>query len=431
VGLVESKIWDNLGQTFDPAYTRQVYHDKLMLARDSVSLVKTRALVGRATIDILGYEQATALFNDFNYHPRPIFQSYSVFNPYLEQVNRRFYEAESAPEFVLLKVQSIDYRMPMMDDSGVWRLLPHQYDFVQTERGYQLWRKLPARFDPAKETPRPLATTDLAVGEVLPLEAYAGKQLWVRIDLGQSLIGRLHSFLYKPPHVMLVIKDAVGIVSEYHMPLPLVRSGFILSPIIEDAVGLASYANGRAGREARSLSLKIKSGDRFLFADTAHIELAEMTPAHTAAHFFNMQNEERFHMFKSFPVQYESHTPLSEGVIDSQQVAVMHAPSEMAFDMPREPHQASGNFGFLTGTFTNGGDTNGAEFVVYWANGTETTELFRRFLDPVNVISDRGLQEFKVDLTALKGGRLYLRIEAGPNGNFAWDWTAWTNVEIK
>jgi hypothetical protein len=431
VGLVESKIWSNLGQTFDPDNTRQVYHDKLMLARASVNLVKTRALVGRASIDILGYEQATALFNDFNYHPRPIFQSYSVFNPYLDQVNRRFYEAETAPEYVLLKVQSIDYRMPMMDDSGVWRLLPHQYDFVHTERGYQLWHKRPARFDPAKEAPRPLVTTDLAVGQTMPLEAYAGKQLWIRIDLPQTLFGRLHSFLYKPPRVMLVVKDATGIESEYHMPLPLGRTGFILSPVVEDAVALAGFANGRAGREVRSLSLKIKPGDRFLFGDSAHVELAELTPAHTAARFFNMQNEERFHMFKSYPIQYESHTPVSEGVIDGQQVAVLHAPSEMVFNLPLEPHQASGSFGFLVGTFTNGGDTNGAEFVVYWSNGTETTQLFRRLLDPVNVISDRGLQEFKVDLTGLKGGRLYLRIEPGPNGNFAWDWTAWSGIEIK
>jgi len=209
------------------------------------------------------------------------------------------------------------------------------------------------------------------------------------------------------------------------------RSGFILSPVIEDMVGLALFANGRTGRDVSSISLKIKPGDRFLFADTARIELSELKPSHTADHYFNLQNEERFHMFKSFPAQYESHTPISEATVDNRQVVVLHAPSEMIFNMPQKAQAATGWFGFLPGAYSNGGDTNGAEFIIYWANGIDKTELFRRFLDPVHVEADRGLQEFKVPLDSCSGGRLYLHIDPGPYGNFAWDWTCWADVEIK
>jgi hypothetical protein len=429
--IIEDKIWTNLGRTFNPAETRHNYRDQLSQARDQVNLETCRPIVGRASLDVLGFEQAVALFNDFNYRPRPIFQSYSVFTPYLGRLNGSYYESDAAPEYVLLKIQAIDGRMPMMDDSEVWRLFPHRYDFVQAERGFQLWRRQPGPFDPATVAPTPLLATDLANGQNLPLDAYAGKQLWARIELKQSLIGKLHAFLYKPPRVLLVVKDAKGIESEFQLSLPMGRTGFILSPVIEDAVTFAAFANARAGREVRSLSLKIKPKDRFLFADTARIEISELKPSHSGDRFFNQQNEMDFPMFKSYPFQYDAHTPISRATIDGRPVVVLHAPSEMIFNLPANPQSVSGAFGLLPGTYSNGGNTNGAEFVVHWINGAESTELYRRYLDPVNVVADRGLHDFNVDLSKLKGGRLFLRIEPGPFGNFAWDWTCWTGIEIK
>lgn len=431
LGITEARIWNNFEQTLNPAYTQQVYHDRLSVARESVNLTRARSIVGRASLDVLGFEQVVALFNDFNYRPRPVFQSYTVFTPYLGQLNAHYYEGDSAPEYALVKIQAIDDRLPMMDDSAVWRLLPHRYKYLHTERNYQLWHRLPGKFDPATIAPQPLLAADLAIGAALPLEAYAGKQIWARIELKQSLFGRLHAWLYKPTRVLLVLKDANGGEREYHLPLPIGRQGFILSPIIEDAVGYASFASGRAGREARSLTLKIKSGDRFLFADTAHIELAELKPTHAADDFFNQQNEATFHMFKSYPIQYEAHTPISEATVDNQEVAVLHAPSEMIFNLPEKATEVSGSFGYLPGAYSNGGNTNGAEFIVYWSNGGEKTELFRRFLDPVAIPGDQGMHSFKVPLANLNGGRLYLRIEPGPYGNYAWDWTCWAGIEIK
>ena len=430
-GIVQNKIWNNTEWTLFPAATQQRYHDRLLQQREAVNLVKTRRMVQQASVDILGFEQATAIFNDFNYRPRPVIQSYSVFTPYLAQLNRDFYSSEKAPEYVLLKIQTIDGRMPMMDDPEVWRLLPHRYEYLYAERGYQLWKRLPDKFDPAAVTPKLLQITDLAIGTKLKLDAYKGKQLWARIELKQTLFGRLHSFLYKPPHVTLVLTDGAGKDAEFFIPLSQGRAGFILSPIIENEIEFASFANAGAGREVRRLSLRIKPGDRFLFADTARVEISELKPTHTADRFLESANEDLFHMFKTFPILYEAHVPISESTVDKLPVEVLHAPSKMTFNMPREPHQVSGYFGILPGAYTKGGDTDGAEFIVYWSDSSDRVELFRRFLDPLHVESDRGLQEFKVDLSHLKGGRLYLQIDPGPFGNFSWDWTFWSGIEIE
>jgi len=44
--------------------------------------------------------------------------------------------------------------------------------------------------------------------------------------------------------------------------------------------------------------------------------------------------------------------------------------------------EVTGRFGFLEGAYTNGGRSNGAEFLILWSNGKDTVELFRRFLEP-------------------------------------------------
>lgn len=431
VSSLQDTVWGNIENAIWPQQMNQRYHDLLLLQKEAVNLSKTRKLVGRASLDVLGHEQATAIFNDFNYRPRPILQSYSVYNPHLAQRNGRFYSSNLAPDFLLLKIQTIDGRMPMMDDPEVWRVLPHRYDFVHQERGFQLWKRLPEPFDPKAATPRPLKSVRIKPGEKLPLAEFSGKHLWVRIELKRTLLGKLHTFFYKPAPVTLVLEEADGKETKFFMPLSEGDAGFILSPIIEDAVEYAGFANGRPGRNVHGLTVKVKSGDTFLFDDTALVELSEMPRTQSGDRFFNLQNEERFHMFKTFPILYDSHTPPSESSIDDRPVEVLHAPSEMVFNMPKVAHEVSGSFGFLPGAFEKGGNTNGAEFVVYWSNGMEKKELFRKLLDPVRNATDRYIQSFQVPLTGLEGGKLYLRIEPGPFGNYAWDWTYWTGIEIK
>ena len=89
-----------------------------------------------------------------------------------------------------------------------------------------------------------------------------------------------------------------------------------------------------------------------------------------------------------------------------------------------------GAYGFVAGAYTNDGRTNGANFGVYWSDGNDTMVLHERFLDPVTRVNDRGLQKFSAKLPKGKG-HVTFRIDPGPNGEYAYDWTAWTGIEFK
>lgn len=429
--IFQDRVYANLYNTLHFPEWRLFYRDSLRAARTDTDLPKTRAIVGQGTIDVLGYNQAVAVFNRFNYRPRPILQSYSAYTPRLAQLNADYYASDRAPDFVLFRLETIDERYMMLDDSRALYVFLHRYEFVHTEKGFQLWRRLAKPFDPQKIAARPLQSADVPVGTPFKLQSFGEKPLWLSIDLPRSLLGRARDFVYKPSIVRLAFKDTKGNTTIYRMPLPLGRTGFVVNPMIEEITGFMNFAGGTPERWAGQVSVEIDPDDRKYFADAAHFELSSIQTSRAGLDFFTESEKNRFHMFKSLPLAYEAQTPVSEGTLDDQPVMVLHARSEMTFNIKDGAQRVRGQFGMLPGTYSKGGNTDGAEFIVYWSNGGERVELFKRFLDPVHETKDRGLQSFDVALPPQPGGRLFLRINPGPAGNFSWDWTCWTGIEIK
>ena len=109
---------------------------------------------------------------------------------------------------------------------------------------------------------------------------------------------------------------------------------------------------------------------------------------------------------------------------------VLHAPSQMIFEVPAGATMVQGNFGFVAGAYSNGGNTNGALFTVFWTDGADRRILHERFLKPVTRLDDRGLQHFSAPLP--KGSsHVIMRIDPGEHGEYAFDWTGWTGIEFK
>jgi hypothetical protein len=430
-GQLQDRVWTNVDHLVHWHTYRQSFDDRLREQKQAADLPRVRAAVGNATIDVLGHEQAVALFNGLNYHPRPVFQSYSTYTPRLARLNQDFYVSARAPRFVLLKIQTIDGRLPAMDDSLLLNLFVHYYKYLLSEKGYQLWQRRDARPEPATLAPRRLRTVTTALNTPCPLEDLAGRPVWVTIGLAPSLPGRLRSFLYKPPFVKLIIEQTDGKRSEYNLPLLQGRTGFILSPVIEDAASYMHFAGANPAQWVRSITAAVAKEDLRYFSNRASIGLFALTASTAGAEFFQQATKDRFWMFKSYPVTFNAFATPSEIEIDGRKAIVMHAPSEMEFVLPPGARQISGSFGYPPGAYDNSGRTDGAEFRVVWTNGAQEVVVYSRRLNPRENPADRGLQTFHADFNNLSGGQLRLEVNPGPNNDTGWDWTAWTGIEIK
>lgn len=427
---LQDRLWSRGYELTHWGVFRQGLRDQMRDQRLQHDLFEVRRVVGDATVDVLGYEQAIVLFNKFNYHPRPVFQSYSVYNAPLARRNLDFYASADAPAFVLVKIQTIDSRLATMDDPLVLNYFLHAYDYVLTEKGWQLWRRR-ADAPPADNVaPRRLRTVPLTLGDTLELGELAQQPTWVTVDLRPSLFGRIRKFLYKDPLVFLVVEDTAGQSTRYRLPLDEGRAGFILTPLVNNAADYMHFAGGKPARRVARFHVEVE-GSRFFFQPKTEVGLFSLTPSNAGARFFNEIERARFGVFKTVPISNQSFVPLSESKIDNAPVIVVHAPSRMEFEVPAGATTIAGRFGYPTGAYEGDARTNGADFRVVWSDGTTEHILFHRYLDPRNNPADRGLQSFSAPLTGITSGRVLLVIDPGPGGDNGWDWTAWTGIEIR
>jgi len=430
-GSLQDKVWDNVSHVLNWHAYRQTFDNRLAEQKQATDLARVRATVGRATIDVLGYEQAVALFNGLNYQPRPVFQSYSAYTPRLARLNEEFYASPRAPQFALLKLETIDGRLAALDDSRLLNRFLHDYAYQFSEKGFQLWRRRDAPADAATIEPRRLRTVVTALNTPCALGDLADQHVWATIDLPYSLLGRLRDAVYKPPLVKLVLEQQDGTRAEFRLPLQQGRTGFMLNPVVTDVSDLMNFAGGKPDRWVRSLSVDVAPEDRRYFARRARVGFFALTPSTAGAAFFQHALQERFWLFKSYPVSFQAFTTPSEVEIGGRKALVMHAPSEMVFVLPRGAREVTGAFGYPAGAYENGGRTDGAIFRVLWDRGGAPTVLFSRELKPRDNPADRGLQPFRVDLSEVSGGQLRLEVSPGKYNDTGWDWTAWTAIEIK
>ncbi len=431
LGAAQHQVDQNISFAMGHSNTRALYDSRLQVEKDALELLRTKAIVGRSTIDVLGFEQSVAIFNGFNYQPRPVFQGYSAYTPYLSRLNYDYFASDRAPDYVLFKLQTIDYRLATMDDPHVLRLLIQRYTYLFTEQGFTLWKRKPGPFNAAAFEPKPIRSGTVRLGQKINLADLADQNIWVEIDYGFSLLGKLRRFFFKPPVVQLRITDQKGYESVHRLPRPIGQAGFMLNPVIDDLLDFMRAAGGTPKRRAVAITIETAAQDQDCLRDEVKVSFFSMPPSDAGVNFFKEADHALFNMFVDAPISYEALNPPSEEEIDKRRVIVMHAPSEMVFEVPSGAGEINGAYGFLPGAYSNGGRTNGADFSITWSSGSgEPVILLERFLDPVNRLNDRGLQKFSVKIPK-STGRVYLKVGPGPYGQFAFDWTAWTGIEFK
>lgn len=120
--------------------------------------------------------------------------------------------------------------------------------------------------------------------------------------------------------------------------------------------------------------------------------------------------------------------PLSRVAGPDGPVLLAHAPSGLRLDIPAGARRLAIAFGLPAGAYSSGGATDGVDFAVSAVapDGAQRV-LWRRTLDPVGAVEDRGIQSAVVDLDAAPP-RSHLVLSTGPRDDPRWDWSFWAGA---
>ena len=408
---------------------RTGYDRKLRDLMATCSLRKTQALIGQDSVDVLGHDLAIVYLLGLNYSPRPVFQSYSVYTPELAELNQSYYLSDRAPNYVLQRLQTIDGRLVTLDDSLVLALLPAYYEFVHEEDGYLLWRRKQSEVPKVPPLRQSLANGKTSIAGEISLNQGLARPLWLQLHLQPTWLGRLRSLVYKPALVRLSITDEDGREWIHRLPLSQARTGFIVSPLVRDAVDYLKLVHLQDARPVRSFRIMIDPKHRKYFEKNLNYSLSAILLPESESIINWAIYRPGYQHFSMSPEAVESFAPPIESEIEGRPVMIFHAPSFLWFTVPANAHRVSGAFGFVSGAYSEGGQTQGATFRVVWSAGQNRAVLFERNMDPMRSASDRGLQAFGVELPE-STGQLLLEITPWPPGNNGWCWTAWSEIKF-
>ena len=221
--------------------------------REKWALPRTRARVQDKPIDMVGYEQGVLFLNKLNWKPRPVFQSYSAYTPFLVSTNARFFRREDSPPFVLVRLQPIDGRLPTSEDGQALIEILRRYRPVLIEKYFLLLERL--------ENLGGVAPADLAWEKVIGFDEEASLLDLpdachiVALKIKPSWEGALRNFAFKAPEVSLKLRTATGATYTFRLIPAMVEEGFLLNPLLLKDSDVLSYYGPSQGERVTSITV--------------------------------------------------------------------------------------------------------------------------------------------------------------------------------
>jgi hypothetical protein len=269
----------------------------------------------QGSTDIYSYDQAYLFASNNKWNPRPVMQSYSAYTLELAQLNEQHLRGINAPDNVLFRVQPMDGRLPSLEDGVSWPALFDNYTVTRLDDTLAYLRKKPAIQNSTAFQITSEGTYKTGVAVVLPKYK---DPLYAQVDLRLTWLGKLAATLFKPPQLTLTLKLWNGTSKQYRVISNMMRSGFFISPFVQNTKDFVILATGNqaylSSSAVESINIAPTFGNALLWRD-AYVLKLQVYPGKPAkklpTDFFDLMSD-------SAPGGYTDNKPVNcDGSIDA------------------------------------------------------------------------------------------------------------------
>lgn len=230
--------------------------------------------IGKQDVDVVGSEISIVHYNNLNYNPRPVFQSYSAYNEPLAQLNAAAYNSAKGPEVVLFQFGSIDRRHPFWDEPLLLKTLQSHYEVVDSFRisntNGPAWADLgpilyfQKRKRPLKPLEPLILDTNISLNSTFHLPAFEGSA-FAEIHLSPSFMGKVRKTLFQPclPEIEMIYAD--GKVSKFVLIPGIAKLGVPIHTKLENVGDAMRFFTGEQAAGANeTLAFKITGQAKYI-----------------------------------------------------------------------------------------------------------------------------------------------------------------------
>jgi hypothetical protein len=238
------------------------YDSALRSLRDQASFP-----VLQGPTDIYSFNQSLLIASGNTWAPRPIFQSYSAYTPLLAEKNKMHLVGPQAPENVIIRVEPIDGRIPAMDDGASWPVLLVGYRPTGLRNDFLFLKTRSKRIEQCGSAP--VTVEKHRLGEVVSIPP-SDRPLFAEINIEPTWLGRFANTVFKPSQLQATFKLKNGDSKQYRLIAGMAKSGFVISPLIENTTEFGWLYGTLAeleGKVVRSLSIAPLGGKNRCWKD--------------------------------------------------------------------------------------------------------------------------------------------------------------------
>lgn len=212
----------------------------------------------QGTVDLYSYEQAYLLATENKWSPRPIIQSYAVYTPKLAEMNEKHLLSAAAPANIIFRLQTIDNRIPALDDGLSWPTIINNYEPGNIDVGFLYLKQIRQKNIPPKKIEVFQAKCSLGQEVAVPVDM--SNMLFAEFDIRQTVIGGLVTALYQPEPMEIIVTLMDGSQRTHRMIPGMSKSGFVLSPFVENIDEFKTLFSNPSGLQQKAVkSFKISN----------------------------------------------------------------------------------------------------------------------------------------------------------------------------
>jgi hypothetical protein len=184
--------------------------------------------IDRKSVDIIPCDIYLIYKHKLNYNPRPVIQSYSAYDEYLDKINADKYLSVSAPEYVIFTLYTIDNRYAFFDESQTKRALMQNYEIVQKEGKWILFKKRKS-----KRRLELVKTKEFTckMGDSIALPK-TDKIVYWDVQIRYSWLGKIQRFFVQPPALFMQITTEDKQSETIRVPVSILNTGLLVSNYI-------------------------------------------------------------------------------------------------------------------------------------------------------------------------------------------------------
>jgi hypothetical protein len=243
VQKIDKKGYFNSFKSFEEESKNKIYPSNFPLPKEIITKI------GKQTVDVFPWNIYLLLENNLNYKPRPVLQSYSCYNEYLQNLNFDFYNSENAPNFVIVDYETIDMRYAFFDEVKTNIVLKKRYDFVCSFEHNQRKMFLLERKKTAKKV---ILTKQDEYALMLNSPIIPKKDIFYQIEIYPTLKSKIYSVFRYSPELNIEI-DSKGMKYSNRTSKSMLKAGIFNENYIKNIDDFEIYFKDSISNEQNKI----------------------------------------------------------------------------------------------------------------------------------------------------------------------------------